>query len=294
MNHHHFNRRGLIMRFAATWLGATLVLRSRSAHAATDTSAPPLPLATDWPSAADPFGYLVSEKLDGVRALWDGRTLRFRSGRVVHAPPWFLAKLPPVPLDGELWLGRGQFEALSGLVRKGAAVDAQWRAVRFVVFELPGAEGPFAARAARIRRIVAEAAWPALIAAEQRTVADAAALQRWLDEVVAHGGEGLVLHRADAPYETGRIDALRKFKPLDDAEAVVIGHVAGQGRHAGRLGALRVHAPDGAIFLIGTGFSDAERDSPPPIGAVVTYTHRGRTRTGVPRFASFLRRHAAF
>jgi DNA ligase-1 len=129
------NRRTLLVRFAASWLGATLVLCSRRVHAAADTAAPRLPLATDWPVAADPSGYLVSEKLDGVRAVWDGRTLRFRSGRVVQAPAWFLAKLPSEPLDGELWLGRGQFEALSGLVRKGAAVDSQWRAVRFVVFE---------------------------------------------------------------------------------------------------------------------------------------------------------------
>jgi len=293
-----FSRREIFSRFAASWLGATLVLRSRSAHATagdgSDALAPALPLATDWPAAGDPTGYLVSEKFDGVRALWDGRQLRFRSGRVVKAPTWFLAKLPAEPLDGELWLGRGRFEALSGIVRKAVPIDAEWHSVRFVVFELPGAAGTFAERAAQIRRVVERAAWPALVAVEQRTVVGAAALQRWLDEVAEEGGEGLMLHRTDAPYQTGRIDALRKLKPLDDAEAVVVGHVAGQGRHAGRLGALRVRAPDGSTFLIGTGFSDAERDAPPPLGAIVTYTHRGRTRTGAPRFASFLRVHEAF
>jgi len=83
--------------------------------------------------------------------------------------------------------------------------------------------------------------------------------------------------------------ALLKLKPLHDAEAVVIGHVPGQGKHAGRLGALRVRNEDGAEFLIGTGFSDAQRAEPPPTGVLVTYTHRGSTASGVPRFASFLR-----
>jgi len=78
-------------------------------------------------------------------------------------------------------------------------------------------------------------------------------------------------------------------KPLHDAESRVLGHVAGQGRHAGRLGALRVRNAQGVDFLLGSGFSDAQRDSPPAIGTLVSYTHRGVTADGVPRFASFLR-----
>ena len=103
-----------------------------------------------------------------------------------------------------------------------------------------------------------------------------------------------MLHRADAPWAPGRSDALRKLKPLHDAEATVLGHVAGKGRHLGRLGALRVRTREGGTFLIGTGFSDAEREAPPPVGAVVTFTHRGFTRTGAPRFASYLRLHDVF
>ena len=286
-------RRGAITRFVSAWLGATLVFRSRGANAA-EALPPALTLATDWPAGADPAGHLVSEKLDGVRAAWDGTQLRFRSGRTVHAPAWFLARLPAVPLDGELWLGRGRFEVLSGIVRKIVPIDAEWQAVRYMVFELPGGAGTFAERSARLQRIAAQAGWSAFQAVEQRPLRDGAELQRRLDEVIAAGGEGLVLHRADAPYLSGRTDALRKLKPLDDAEAVVVGHEAGQGRHAGRLGALRVRAPDGTTFRIGTGFSDAERETPPPPGTVVTYTHRGRTRTGTPRFASFLRVHESF
>jgi DNA ligase 1 len=286
---HNLTRRG--------WLGCVtgaLLASSVSSAFGRTASAPALLLATDAPAGIDPAGYLVSEKYDGVRALWDGTQLRFRSGRAVAAPAWFLAKLPARSLDGELWLGRGRFEALSGMVRKAVPIDDEWRSVRYMVFELPGAPGSYAERAAQIVRVVDAVAWPSLIAVEQRVVADRTGLKARLEGVVEQRGEGLVLHRADAPYQTGRSETLLKLKPLDDAEAVVVAHVAGHGKYEGQLGALRVRTPDGMTLLIGTGFSDAERAAPPALGSTVTYTHRGFTRTGVPRFASFLRRHEAF
>lgn len=257
-------------------------------------SPPALLLAKVLGPETDPADYLVSEKFDGVRALWDGRRLRFRSGRDVGAPAWFLARLPPQPLDGELWLGRGRFEELSGFVRRSVPDDAEWRQIQFMVFEAPDAPGPFADRARQIQEMVAAARWPQLVAVAQFRVADRAALQRRLDEVVRGGGEGLMLHRADAPYATGRSDALLKLKPLLDAEAVVRAHLPGRGKHEGRLGALRVVSPDGRQFVIGTGFSDAVRRDPPPVGATITYTYRGLTRNGLPRFASYLRVREAF
>lgn len=233
--------------------------------------------------------YLVSEKYDGVRARWDGQVLRFRSGAAVHAPAWFLARLPRQALDGELWLGRGRFDALSAMVRKELPLDQDWRQIRYMVFELPDAPGPYSARAGQISQVVAEAGWEQLVAVEQFRVNDRAELQRRLDDVVRSGGEGLVLHLADAPTQTGRSDVLLKLKPLDDAEAVVLEHLPGKGKYRGQLGALRVRTPEGRIFRIGTGLSDTERASPPPIGTTITYTYRGLTGKGLPRFASFLR-----
>lgn len=256
-------------------------------------TAPAIALPTLWGDHLDPANYLVSEKYDGVRGVWDGETLRFRSGRAVPAPVWFTARLPRVALDGELWLARGRFDALSGIVRKAQPVDAEWRAVRYMAFELPGAEGSFAERAQRLREIAGQTAWESFVAVDQRPVADRAALQRRLAATIALGGEGLVLHRADAPYQAGRIDALMKLKPEMDTEAVVVAHRAGQGRYAGQLGALEVRASNGRRFLIGTGFSDAQRRDPPPIGSVVTYRYRDLTSSGLPRFASFLRVHDA-
>lgn len=247
-------------------------------------------LAQDWPAGRDPAGWLVSEKLDGVRALWDGQRMVFRSGRVLALPPDVRDRLPREPLDGELWLGRGRFEQISALLRSERVGDAgAWSDVQYHVFELPAGGGRFAERAARLQQIAAASAWPGLKAASQQPVADAAALQRRLDAVVAAGGEGLMLHRADAPVANGRSPWLCKFKPLQDAEAVVIGHRAGRGRLEGRLGALQVRGDDGRVFHLGTGFSDAQRAAPPAIGTRVTYSHQGSTGQGVPRFARFVR-----
>jgi DNA ligase-1 len=252
-------------------------------------------LAQDWPRGRDPSGWLVSEKLDGVRALWDGERMVFRSGRALALPAVIRRRLPAEPLDGELWLGRGRFEDISALLRSDRVADeAAWRGVQYHVFELPVGSGRFAERAARLQQIAAASAWPGLVAAPQQTVADVVALQRRLDAVVAAGGEGLMLHRADAPVANGRSPWLCKFKPLHDAEAVVIGHRAGRGKHQGRLGALQVRADDGQVFYLGTGFTDAQRAAPPAIGTRVTFSHHGRTEQGVPRFARFMRQAPAF
>ena len=251
--------------------------------------APPILLANVYREQIDVSRYLVSEKLDGVRAIWDGRMLRFRSGRTIHAPDWFIAGLPKQPLDGELWIARGRFEQVSGVVRREVPDDAGWRKVRYMIFELPEASGPFSERAEQIRLLVQRANVPWLRAIEQFSVANRASLKKHLDEVVRGGGEGLMLHLAEAPYETGRSDVLLKLKPWQDAEAVVVAHQPGKGRFAGYLGALKVQMPDGREFLLGTGFSDAQRQQPPAIGATVTYRFRDLTSKGMPRFASFLR-----
>ncbi len=264
--------------------------------------APPLRPAAASPSAAgavllareaapgiDPAGYLVSEKFDGVRALWDGAVLRFRSGRRANAPAWFTARWPAQALDGELWLARGRFERLSGIVRRSVPRDDEWRGLRYLVFEMPGGDGDFARRAACLRRIAAQSGASNLVAVEQRRVVGATELRRRLAEVVDAGGEGLMLHRADSLFHTGRSAALLKLKPEQDAEAVVVGYIAGRGKYGGQMGALRMRGAGGARFAIGTGFSDAVRADPPPLGAIVTYRHRGVTHRGVPRFPSFLR-----
>lgn len=282
----------MIITIRQRWLAAFALLAFVLPACSAWAKEPALLLANVLGPHVDVTQYLVSEKFDGVRAVWDGKTLRFRSGRDVPAPAWWLAKLPATPLDGELWLARGKFDELSGIVRTSPAVDSDWRRVNYLIFELPdeaGALGTFEQRYSRIREVVAKAQWASLQVVEQTRVADRAELKRRLDRVVKAGGEGLMLHLANAPYVTGRSDVLLKLKPLLDTEATVVRHIPGKGRNAGRLGALEVRTRDGIVFRLGTGFSDAQRDNPPPVGSLVTYTYRDVTPSGKPRFASFLR-----
>lgn len=259
----------------------------------------PLAIAVDPPPALmhasrfradiDPAAYWISEKLDGVRAHWDGERLRFRSGAPIAAPAWFVAALPAQPLDGELWMGRGGFEHLVGIVRQTQPDDAGWRALRYMVFDLPGADGSFDQRVERIRALVAAVDVPWLAAVEQFRVRDRGELMQRLEAVLAGGGEGLMLHRADARWTAGRSDAILKLTPWLDDEARVVGHLPGKGRLAGMLGALLVETADGRRFRLGSGFTDAQRRSPPAPGALVTYRYRELTARGLPRFPRFLR-----
>ncbi len=272
-----------------SFLFAALLALPASIASSGEAEAPSLLLANVYREGADLDRYWVSEKLDGVRAYWDGERLLSRKGNRINAPPWFVEHYPRVPLDGELWMGRGAFERLSGAVRRQVPDDAQWRGIRFMVFDLPSSPGTFDRRLQRLREMFETIASPYLALVEQFRVADRAELMETLDRVVAGGGEGLMLHRGSSLYTAGRGDDLLKLKTHEDAEAVVVGHLPGKGRLTEMLGALLVETPEGLRFRLGTGFSDEERRNPPPLGATVTYKYYGRTRNGVPRFASFLR-----
>ena len=269
----------------ALLLGCALLAPALSSAA----NAPKILLAEVYREQANVSQYLVSEKLDGVRALWDGQTLRFRSGKEIQAPSWFISGLPKVSLDGELWMGRASFERLSGTVRRDVPVDSEWRQVRYMIFELPGAVGGFRKRAGQMRQLIRQANIPWVQEIEQFSVVDRNSLKRRFNEVVKAGGEGLMLHLADASYETGRSDTLLKMKPSADADAVVIGYRPGKGKYVGSMGALRLRTPEGLEFSLGTGFSDEQRRNPPALGSTVTYRYRDVTGTDLPRFASFLR-----
>lgn len=257
------------------------------AFAATALPAPML--ASRFHDSGDLAAWLVSEKLDGVRARWDGRRLLTRNGDPIDAPAWFTAGWPSQALDGELWIARGRFQQVSDLVRALRPDEAGWRSVRFMAFDLPGDDAPFARRAARLQSLLATAEIPTLRAIAQTRVRDRAALDARLQAVIAAGGEGLVLHRASAHYCGGRSDDLLKYKPADDAEARVIGYRPGQGKYAGLVGALLVEDAHGRRFALGSGLSDADRRRPPPVGSRVTFRYNGLTAKGTPRFARYLR-----
>ena len=231
----------------------------------------------------------VSEKLDGVRAYWDGERFWSRGGNEYRAPDWFTEGFPDVPMDGELWMGRGRFAELSGAVRRLEPVDPSWRQIRFMVFDLPTLDQPFSERIAAMKALLQPSPSPFLAMVAQRRATDHERLMSALDKVVSEGGEGLMLRRGGSLHSAGRSDDLLKVKRYDDAEAVVVAHLAGSGKYEGMLGSVRVRRDDSREFHIGTGFSDEQRENPPPVGATITYKYYGFTSTGLPRFASFLR-----
>lgn len=248
---------------------------------------PPLLLAERWDNALDLTGWWISEKLDGVRAFWDGKSLISRLGNTFHAPDWFVAGLPSIPLDGELWIARKAFQRTVSIVRRQDKSDL-WKEVVYVAFDAPSVEAPFEERLAVVREHVAGRRPPFLRAHEHALCTNLAHLREELARVESLGGEGLMLRQPASRYEVGRSTTLLKIKSFRDAEARVLEHLKGAGRHKGRLGALLVELPDGTQFSVGTGFSDAERESPPPVGASITFRYQELSDAGVPRFPSYI------
>ncbi len=247
----------------------------------------PLMLVSTWKPGQSVSGWWVSEKFDGIRALWTGSELQTRNGHRIEAPDWFTADLPQVPLDGELWVGRGQFARTLSIVRDQVPGPG-WKEVRFWVFDAPEVPGALELRWEALRQ------WtlPAHVTpVPQERLQTEAELQVRLEALQRQGGEGLVLRRPQSRYTSGRSQDWLKVKPYEEGEAVVLRHLPGKGKHTGRLGSLEVQLPDGAVFRLGTGFSDAEREVPPPVGSTVEFRYSGRTRHGLPRFAVFLREH---
>ena len=251
--------------------------------------APELLLAKTYQENIPLSEYWVSEKLDGVRAYWDGENLISRKGNVFPAPRWFVKGLPKKPLDGELWLGRERFEELSARVRKKNPEDKDWRGIHYMLFDLPHDTGTFTQRLHKLTKTVNKINQGHVQLIKQFKLANHDALMTELDKVIKKGAEGLMLHRALSLYQSGRNNDLLKVKRYYDAEAVVVKHIAGKGKFKRLLGSLLVETTKGKRFKIGSGFSLKERENPPAIGSTITYKYFGLTTKGTPRFAIFMR-----
>lgn len=243
-------------------------------------------LADKWDGKQDVTGWHISEKLDGLRALWTGGRFVSRAGNAFPCPDWFKALLPEdETLDGELWCGRQQFQQAVSIVRNTKRGD-DWRFVTFMVFDAPKAEGGFEARMDHVRSVLASCKVAQAVGSIPCESTEH--LQAQLRAVEGKGGEGLMLRRPESQYEGKRSKALLKVKSFCDEEAEVMGHQPGDGKHAGRMGALLCRTPDGREFKVGTGFSDAQRSKPPRKGAVVTYKYFELTADNIPRFPTFV------
>ncbi|HRI71788.1 MAG TPA: DNA ligase [Polyangium sp.] len=248
---------------------------------------PPLLLAHSWDNVQDLTGYWMSEKLDGIRAYWNGNTFISRLGNEFYAPDWFLEGFPDMILDGELWAGRKKFQRATSIVRRQDRSD-HWKEIVYVVFDAPNVSGSFEDRMAEVKKHLSPDCTPYARVLEQERCQGIDHLRAELERVEKLGGEGLMMRRPGSKYEIGRSFSLLKVKTFHDAEARIVAHQAGTGKHKGRLGSLLVELPNGIQFSVGTGLSDKERESPPPIGATITFRYQELSDTGVPRFPSYV------
>ena len=251
-------------------------------------------LATSYQDDIVVKDYWISEKLDGIRARWNGSSLITRNGNIINAPTWFVKNFPPQTLDGELWLARNSFERTASIVLRKTP-NQDWQNIKFMLFDLPEHKGTFSQRLAKLQILVDTVASPNLQVIPQFKLANQSQLMLKLDDIVALGAEGLMLNHHGALYEDGRSTNLLKLKKHQDAEARVIAHYPGKGKYKNMMGSLLVELTEagefdnGIQFKIGSGFSDKQRREPPSIGTIITFKYFGLTTRGIPRFASYLR-----
>ncbi len=250
---------------------------------------PQLALAKNFKDSLMTHPFWVSEKLDGIRCYWNGQELLSRSGRLIHAPTWFLKNIPNTAMDGELWIKRGSYQPLSRIVLDKKPDEKLWRQVSFQVFDLPQSPAPFEIRQQQLQTLISNSGAAHIAWVEQKEMHSLPNIKARLEEVSKSGGEGLMLRVPSSLYEAGRSSDLLKMKLRQDAEAIVIAYQAGRGKYENMMGAIWVEMSNGQLFKIGTGFTNLERETPPPIGSEITYSYQGYTEKGLPRFASYLR-----
>ena len=234
----------------------------------------------------DPSGWWMSEKFDGVRAVWDGEQFISRNGNIFHAPDWFKENMPvDVVLDGELWIGRNQFQDTISVVRSSVN-PKDWLNIKFMVFDIIADDETFESRMDRLKNLDLPGHCQRVCQIRCKNARD---LKQYKKEIIGAHGEGVMLRAAGSFYEYRRSATLLKVKQIKTDEATVIGSIEGKGKHEGRLGAL-VCEYNGNTFRLGTGFSDDQRKNEvrPVPGDVVTFSFFELTKAGVPRFPSFL------
>ncbi|KAG0244086.1 hypothetical protein B0O80DRAFT_225962 [Mortierella sp. GBAus27b] len=263
-------------------------------------------LAHSWTedSGIDPTGYWMAEKLDGVRAYFDGKHFYSRAGNKFFAPPFFSQHLPKdQPLDGELWLGRGRFQQCISIVKNQKTERAdEWKELTYLVFDAPKLDMVYEKRLEYLKSIMPAYGKDAISSTSSTSPSvppyarfvpvqkcqSKSHLMRELGHIQTHGGEGIMLRAPRSRYEFKRSRTLLKVKTFFDEEAIVIAQVKGSGKNSHRMGHLEVKTPDGRTFSVGSGFTDAQRDRPPKVGTVITYKFQELSNKLNPRFPTFV------
>ena len=277
----------------------------------------------DDPDCLPPVGWKASEKYDGYRSIWDGENKKFitRSKNEFNAPQWFKDAMPPgVKVDGELWIGRENFQSM-GVVRKKNPHPEEWMVVKYIVYDAPDVNGTFEERLKFLKDIVKKTIgrWEIIkkklgepysslkcpvVFANQVTVRSQEHLDEIYQRVLKRGGEGVMIKHPQSRYSDGRSNYLLKIKPSFDEEAIIVDYTKGKGKYVKMLGGFvcrplknmdtyhLIDKDENHEFTI-SGMDDEVRTNykeTHPIGTIITYEHSGRTESGKPRFARYLRK----
>ena len=234
-------------------------------------------------------GWVISEKFDGIRAIWDGKNLRSRNGKIINAPKSWLTNFPPFAIDGELWTKREDFENLYSIVADDEPSD-EWKSVKFLIFDLPDTKGDLLQRLEILRKFLEKNKSKNIKIIEQIPINSHKEVDEFLNSVLSGGGEGAVVRDPKVAYIGGRSDRILKVKKFLDSECEVLQIYKGKGKFKDKMGSLLCRdIKSGAKFKLGSGFSDEIRANPPKIGQILTYKFQNLTNLGKPRFPVFIR-----
>ncbi len=240
-------------------------------------------------------GYLMSEKLDGIRGIWEAGKFKTRQDNPIHTPSYFTYNFPSFKLDGELWMARAKFDEVSALTRSDNLDSSLWKSVTYNVFDVPNACEEFklapctlSNRLKVLERYLQQNPNPYIKIIKQIPIKDQEHLKEFYKDIIFNKGEGVVIRKDFAPYEKGRSKNALKLKPYEDAECKVIAYTEGKGKFQGKIGALLCQMPNDRVIKIGSGLKDKDRENPPKIGSIITYKFNGLTKNSLPRFPVFL------
>lgn len=220
----------------------------------------------------------MSEKLDGIRAIWNGEDFISRNGNVFNVPEWFKNAMPSVVLDGELWMGRSMLQETAGIVRSNKTEDPRWEKIKFHVFDAPMFDGAFQDRIKYCAELLESN--PVAVAVPHSKCGSEIDLHLLCRQIVSDGGEGLMIRDPESKYIQGRTNKLLKYKIINSDEGKVVSTT-------GNIDSIAIEW-NGMIVNLGSGFDSATRKNPPAIGSIVTFEYRGFTDSGLPRNTAFV------
>ena len=248
--------------------------------------------ASKWESE-DPRGWYISEKLGGIRCLWNGLEMWSKNGTQYNIPDYFVSRLPKSPLDGELYMERGTLSKCMMIVKKKSTdpdYEKEWNNMWFVVYDAPEAPGNFRQRLQALKEYFEKSDGLYIRLHEYRICEGKADAQRELEQIQKEGREGIVLREGNSPYTKGRSKFVLERRSHFEARAEVIEHIKGKSKSGSEIVAsLRVRTSDGKEFLINRGITDDIRQHPPAVGSEIIYKFSGELDSGKPKAPVFIK-----